>query len=148
MDPFFQNPPYFLYVFPPNSHSLTGLFLPFFKLCLKFRFFVRKNTSNPNIKSNFGNFSINFGQFSELNRFYNQKVQKKSMSKNGVKAALRPLFKELKAILGFSKISNRIYQFKLKKWISRFLALKSNLLIKVRFCSIFCAKIHLRSKLH
>ena len=48
-------------------------------------------------------FLVNFGQFDEKNRSQPRKVQKISMSKNGVKSALRPLFKELWAILGFSK---------------------------------------------
>ena len=44
---------------------------------------------------NFPNLLVNFGKFDEKNRSQPRKVQKISMSKNGVKSALRPLFKEL-----------------------------------------------------
>ena len=54
--------------------------------------------SNPQLKSDFCHFLVDFclfGQFDEKNRSQPRKVQKISMSKNGVKSALRPLFKEL-----------------------------------------------------
>ena len=41
--------------------------------------------------------------------FSAQKVQKNWKSKNGVKTALTPLFKELWAIFGFLNIKNWIY---------------------------------------
>ena len=45
---------------------------------------------------------------SPKNRFSSQKVQKYWKSKNGVKTALTPLFKELWAIFGFLKFKNQI----------------------------------------
>ena len=46
--------------------------------------------------------------FSQKNRFSSQKVQKNWKSKNGVKTALTPLFKELWAIFDFLKSKNQI----------------------------------------
>ena len=53
-------------------------------------------------------FLIKFLIFSPKNRFSRQKVQKNWKSKNGVKTALTPLFKELWAIFGFVKFKNQI----------------------------------------
>ena len=66
--------------------------------------------------TNFGYFTLlywllfyfNFGFFPQKNRFSSQKVQKNWKSKNGVKTALTPLFKELWAIFGFVKFKNQI----------------------------------------
>ena len=54
-------------------------------------------------------FLVQFLIFSQKNWFSSQKVQKNWKSKNGVKTALTPLFKELWAIFGFLKFKNRIY---------------------------------------
>ena len=54
----------------------------------------------------FGNF---FDFFPPENGFSGQNVQKNWKSKNGVKTALTPLFKELWAIFGFLKFKNQIY---------------------------------------
>ena len=55
--------------------------------------------SNPKLKldflSYFWSIFVIFGHFDEKNRSYPKKVHKISMSKNGVKTDLRPLFKEL-----------------------------------------------------
>ena len=51
-------------------------------------------------------FLFNFGFFPQKNRILSQKVQKNWKSKNGVKTALTPLFKELWAIFGFVKFKN------------------------------------------
>ena len=50
--------------------------------------------------------------FPQNNGFSRQKIRKYWKSKNGVKTALTPLFKELWAIFGFLKFKNQIYQCK------------------------------------
>ena len=47
-------------------------------------------------------------KFIEKKGFYDQKYQKNWKSKNGVKTALTPLFKELWAFFGFVKFKNQI----------------------------------------
>ena len=54
-------------------------------------------------------FSSVFDFFPQKNRFSRKKVQKNWKSKNGVKTALTPLFKELWAIFVFLKFNNPIY---------------------------------------
>ena len=70
-------------------------------------YFDPQMSSNPQLKSDFGNFLVDscnfFCQCDEKYWSYPQKVHKISMSKNGAKTALRPLFKKLWAILGFLK---------------------------------------------
>ena len=58
--------------------------------------------------------------FSQKNRFSSQKVQKNWKSKNGVKTALTPLFKELWAIFGFVKFKNQISPPQKSKKLRRF----------------------------
>ena len=53
-------------------------------------------------------FKVQFLVFSPKNTFSRQKVQKNWKSKNGVKTALTPLFKELWAIFDFLKFKNQI----------------------------------------
>ena len=60
-------------------------------------------------------FLVKFWIFSPKNRFSSQKVQKNWKSKNGVKTALTPLFKELWAIFGFVKFKNQISPHKNRK---------------------------------
>ena len=51
-----------------------------------------------------------FGKFTHKKRFYTQKHQKKSISKNGVKSRLALLFKELWAFLFFGRKKNPSYR--------------------------------------
>ena len=95
-------------------------------------YFDPKMASNLHLKSDFGHFLVDFclfGQFDQKNWSYPQKVQKISMSKNAVKTALRPLFKKLWAILGFSKTRHFIIV------ISKY-GLESS--TKIRFWFFFC----------
>ena len=53
-------------------------------------------------------FLVQFLIFSPKKQFSSQKVQKNWKSKNGIKTALTPLFKELWAVFGFVKFKNQI----------------------------------------
>ena len=88
--------------FAPNSQSLTGRFCIYLQITTYNSIFFEKIASNPKLKSDFGNCWVDFCQFwsilvnlTEKTRSSSQKVKNISMSKNYVKTALRPVFKEL-----------------------------------------------------
>ena len=86
------------------------------------RFYFEKFTSHPNVKSDFGHFLVHFlvfsgekSQFDEKNRFYPQKVQKKSISKNSVQSRVNFIKKSEKKYCHQSGVNMILCQK--KHWI-------------------------------